>query len=88
MFCEKVNTPAELQEIACIISKNDKEFPHGFQLKSDLLVQEILDGPEFSVEVISFNGMVHVLCITDKITTHGDFCRSRSHITKLCRQNC
>lgn len=83
-FVKKVNTPAELQEIACIISKNDKEFPHGFQLKSDLLVQEILDGPEFSVEVISVNGMVHVLCVTDKITTHGDFFAEVGHILPSC----
>jgi len=34
-----------------------------------ILVEEFIDGPEFSVEAITFAGMTHVVAVTDKLTS-------------------
>ncbi len=33
-----------------------------------ILIEEFVDGPEFSVETITFNGVTHVINVTDKLT--------------------
>jgi biotin carboxylase len=47
------------------------EFPHGIPLDTTVLLQEYLDGPEFSVETVVFRGSIHHLAITQKFTTDG-----------------
>lgn len=44
-------------------------YSHSFSRHGKVIVEEYLDGPEVSVEVMVANGKVHVLQITDKITT-------------------
>lgn len=45
------------------------EYSHSCSRHGKVIVEEYLDGPEVSVEVMVVNGDVHVLQITDKITT-------------------
>lgn len=45
------------------------EYSHSCSRHGKVIVEEYLDGPEVSVEVMVVNGEVHILQITDKITT-------------------
>lgn len=45
------------------------EYAHASSRHGQVIVEEYLDGPEVSVEVMVVNGDVHILQITDKITT-------------------
>lgn len=45
------------------------EYSHSSSRHGKVIVEEYLDGPEVSVEVMVVNGDVHILQITDKITT-------------------
>ena len=45
------------------------EFAHSFSHGGKVIVEEYLDGPEVSVEVMVVKSQVHILQITDKITT-------------------
>lgn len=45
------------------------EYAHSCSRHGKVIVEEYLDGPEVSVEVMVVNGEVHILQITDKITT-------------------
>ena len=45
------------------------EYSHSCSRHGKVIVEEYLDGPEVSVEVMVVNGDVHILQITDKITT-------------------
>ncbi len=45
------------------------EYSHSFSRYGKVIVEEYLDGPEVSVEVMVLNSEVHILQITDKITT-------------------
>lgn len=45
------------------------EYSHSCSRHGKVIVEEYLDGPEVSVEIMVVNGEVHVLQITDKITT-------------------
>ena len=47
------------------------EYSHSCSRHGKVIVEEYLDGPEVSVEVMVVKGTVHILQITDKITT-GD----------------
>jgi biotin carboxylase len=51
------------------------EFPHGVPLDNRVLIQEYLDGKEFSVESVVFRGAITHLAITEKHTT-GDTSRA------------
>ncbi|MFL1664665.1 ATP-grasp domain-containing protein [Bacillus cereus] len=61
------------------IIENSVEFPHGFQLSKQVLLQEVLDGIEFSVEIAITNNQPQVLCITDKMTTEGTYFAELGH---------
>ena len=45
------------------------EYSHSCSRHGKVIVEEYLDGPEVSVEVMVVNGEVHIIQITDKITT-------------------
>ena len=45
------------------------EYSHSCSRKGRVIIEEYLDGPEVSVEVMVVQGDVHILQITDKITT-------------------
>lgn len=45
------------------------EYSYSCSRHGKVIVEEYLDGPEVSVEVMVLNGFVHILQITDKITT-------------------
>ncbi|MBQ6957088.1 MAG: ATP-grasp domain-containing protein [Bacteroidales bacterium] len=45
------------------------EYSHSCSRHGKVIVEEYLDGPEVSVEVMVVNGQVNILQITDKITT-------------------
>lgn len=47
------------------------EYAHSCSRHGEVIVEEYLDGPEVSVEVMVVNGVVHILQITDKITTEA-----------------
>ena len=45
------------------------DYCHSFSRHGKVIVEEFLDGPEVSVEVMVVNGEINILQITDKITT-------------------
>lgn len=45
------------------------EYSHEFSRNGDVVVEEYMFGPEVSVETLSFDGLCHVIQITDKLTT-------------------
>ena len=47
------------------------EYAHSCSRHGKVIVEEYLDGPEVSVEVMVVNGIVNILQITDKITTEA-----------------
>lgn len=47
------------------------EYAHSCSRHGDVIVEEYLEGPEVSVEVMVVNGKVNILQITDKITTEA-----------------
>lgn len=47
------------------------EYSHSCSRHGKVIVEEFLDGPEVSVEVMVVNGKVNILQITDKITTEA-----------------
>ena len=47
------------------------EYSHSCSRHGKVIVEEFLDGPEVSVEVMMVNGKVNILQITDKITTEA-----------------
>lgn len=47
------------------------EYSHSCSRRGKVIVEEYLDGPEVSVEVMVVNGEVNILQITDKITTEA-----------------
>lgn len=47
------------------------EYAHQFSRHGKVIIEEYLDGPEVSVEVMVVNGLVNILQITDKITTEA-----------------
>lgn len=38
-----------------------------------VLIEEFIEGPEFSVEIIIWNGVPHILAVTDKLTTGAPY---------------
>ncbi len=55
------------------------EFPYGIPLDTTVLVQEYLEGPEFSIESVAFEGAFDHLAITQKFTTGGGICEETGH---------
>ena len=55
--------------------RHSKEFSRG----GDIIVEEYMEGPEVSVETISLGGVVHILQITDKLTTGAPYFVEMGH---------
>ncbi|SER70975.1 ATP-grasp domain-containing protein [Psychrobacillus sp. OK032] len=51
------------------IIKSAYENSKYFSSNGEVIVEEFMDGPEVSVETLSFEGNVHIIAITDKLTT-------------------
>ncbi|WP_405749641.1 ATP-grasp domain-containing protein [Streptomyces sp. NBC_01020] len=66
-----VRSPAELPEAARLAQSQTHKTSHGLALDITLLAQEHVDGDEFSVESVIFDGEIHHLTITEKLTTGG-----------------
>ncbi len=49
------------------------EYSHEYSRHGNVIVEEYLEGPEVSVEVMVVSGKVHILQITDKLTTGSPF---------------
>ena len=49
------------------------EYSHEYSRHGNVIVEEYLEGPEVSVEVMVVSGKVHILQITDKLTTGAPF---------------
>jgi biotin carboxylase len=49
--------------------KETYDYSKKFSRSGELIVEEYMNGPEVSVETFSLNGKVHVIAITDKVTT-------------------
>ena len=43
------------------------------------VIEEFIEGPEFSVEILAWDGMAHVLAVTDKVTTGAPFFVETGH---------
>lgn len=61
------------------IRENNLEFPHNMVLSNKILIQEYLEGKEYSIEIAVQNGVVNILGITEKITTQNDNFAELSH---------
>lgn len=59
--------------------KTAYEYTKSFSKTGKILVEEYLEGPEVSVEVICENGEVHILTITDKLTTGAPYFVEMGH---------
>ena len=55
------------------------EYAHSCSRHGKVIVEEYLDGPEVSVEVMVVNGVVNILQITDKITTESPYFVEMGH---------
>lgn len=55
------------------------DYSHGFSRSGNVIVEEFLDGPEVSVEVMVVEGRVNVLQITDKLTTGAPYFVEMGH---------
>jgi biotin carboxylase len=56
------------------ISDNDSieyafNYSKEFSRNGEIIIEEYMEGPEVSVETLSLNGNVHIISITDKLTT-------------------
>ncbi|MED4051017.1 ATP-grasp domain-containing protein [Priestia megaterium] len=75
----KASNLEELFNYYNVILEDTIEFPHGFQLSRQVLLQEVLDGDEYSVEVVIAQGQASLICITDKITTSDNYFAELGH---------
>lgn len=67
------------------------EYSKMYSRQGEIVVEEYMEGPEVSVEALSIDGSVHVIAITDKLTTgapnfvemgHSQPCRLSEEIKK------
>ncbi|MFJ9607377.1 ATP-grasp domain-containing protein [Kitasatospora sp. NPDC101176] len=57
------------------------EIPHRIALETTVVIQEYVEGREFSVETIVFEGRFHHLAVTEKFTTTGATRAETGHTT-------
>lgn len=76
----KINSNLDLKNAFQNIKSLGNEFPHGIPLSSDIIIQEFLDGPEYSVECVISHGIVSILGITTKFTTDNNSFAEVGHV--------
>ena len=54
-------------------------YSHSFSRGGNVIIEEYLDGPEVSVEIIYYEGTANILQITDKLTTGAPFFVEMGH---------
>ena len=93
-FCENFDTNAILKPSRNSGSRGISKIEKGISKSSfvqlynialhesrdkSVLIEQFVEGPEFSVEIIVWDGVVHVLAVTDKKNYRSTtFCRTRS----------
>lgn len=60
--------------------KNIYEYSAKYSRSGDLVIEEFMEGPEVSVETLSYNGECNVIQITDKITTGPPYFVEMGHM--------
>lgn len=55
------------------------EYSKQFSRNGDLIIEEYMEGPEVSVEILSIDGICHVIQITDKLTTGAPYFVEMGH---------
>lgn len=56
------------------------EYSKEFSPSGELIVEEFMEGPEVSVELMAYKGEIHVIAITDKITSGAPLFVEMGHI--------
>lgn len=59
--------------------KDSYIYSRDFSRSGQLIIEEYMNGPEVSVETFSLNGKVHIIAITDKITTGAPYFVEMGH---------
>lgn len=60
------------------------EYTSGFSRSGEIVVEEYMEGPEVSVETLAYDGVVHVIQITDKQTTGAPYFVEMGHSQPSC----
>lgn len=60
------------------------EYSHQYSRDGRVLLEEYMDGDEFSVETISINGKCHIIQITDKLTSGAPYFVEIGHTQPSC----
>lgn len=55
------------------------EYTHKYSRGGEIVVEEFMEGPEVSVETLAVNGNIHVIQITDKLTTGAPYFVEMGH---------
>jgi len=55
------------------------DYTRQYSRSGEVVVEEFMEGPEVSVETIAVNGVVHVIQITDKVTTGAPYFVEMGH---------
>lgn len=66
--------------------EKEYEYSHRESRSGDVIIEEYLQGPEFSIEVMVVDGVPHILQITDKLTTGAPHFVEMGH-SQPTRQN-
>lgn len=76
----KIPADIKMEEFARLfeISKNESR-------DKSVMLEQFVEGPEFSIEIIVWNGEVHVLTVTDKKTTEAPHFVELGHSQPSCR---
>jgi len=56
------------------------KYSRNYSISGELIVEEFMEGPEVSVELMAYKGKVHVIAITDKITSGAPMFVEMGHI--------
>ena len=73
------------------VSDGFKKFQELFEISKNesrdksVMLEQFVEGPEFSIEIIVWNGKVHVLTVTDKKTTEAPHFVELGHSQPSCR---
>ena len=63
------------------------EYSKKYSRGGEIVIEEFMEGPEVSVETLSVNGDVHILAITDKVTTGAPNFVEMGHSQPSCLSN-